>query len=70
MSNAGSSRYGQRKRFSDKRTEKRIEEHLTTKDDHISDDDIRNVITDGSVLSGENMEADSGKQDAGGNDGE
>lgn len=70
MSNAGSSRYGQRKRFSDKRTEKRIEEHLTTKDDHISDDDIRNVITDGSVLSGENMEADSGKQVAGGNDGE
>ena len=40
----------EKKRFNDLSTDKRIHEHLTNEDDIISEDDIRNVKTDATVL--------------------
>lgn len=62
MSKANSNNPGKRKKFRDEQKEKRIFEHITNKEDIITEEDIRNVRTDVEITGDESPEIDTNKE--------
>lgn len=56
MAKKKSKQTAKRKKFKDEQKDKRIFEHITIKEDIITEDDIRNVITDIKIAYGEIQE--------------